>query len=221
MSAGPRGPALALALLAACGPKPSDSAPPDTGTTAPSTPSPTTEPTDTEPPPPADADADGATADVDCNDYDPTVFPGAEETWNGEDDDCDGRVDADGTFAGDLELSATAIYEGQTVQMKLPCSATLTRVGDASVDLELKCTPDPEDADAQLLLGEQVIVTEIDNAAIKGPSWGGAVDFAGGGWQAAGVGAATWPSFGVVDVTVQMEAVWLTVSGGGPLLWTP
>ncbi len=40
-----------------------------------------------------DADGDGAGADVDCNDADAAVFPGAIESCNGIDDDCDGDTD--------------------------------------------------------------------------------------------------------------------------------
>ncbi len=42
---------------------------------------------------PVDEDADGSTADTDCDDTDATVYPGAEELCNGQDDDCDGIVD--------------------------------------------------------------------------------------------------------------------------------
>ncbi len=41
----------------------------------------------------ADADADGVDLCHDCDDHDPTVHPGATETCNLRDDDCDGRID--------------------------------------------------------------------------------------------------------------------------------
>jgi hypothetical protein len=42
-----------------------------------------------------DSDGDGFTADVDCDDGDPDVFPGADELCNEVDDDCDKEVDED------------------------------------------------------------------------------------------------------------------------------
>ena len=46
-----------------------------------------------------DADADGADTCHDCDDADPAAHPGATETCNGADDDCDGIIDvlADGS----------------------------------------------------------------------------------------------------------------------------
>ncbi|MCK6507030.1 FG-GAP-like repeat-containing protein [Myxococcota bacterium] len=42
-----------------------------------------------------DADGDGHLAEVDCDDGDAAVHPGADEACNGADDDCDGEVDED------------------------------------------------------------------------------------------------------------------------------
>ena len=68
-----------------------------------------------------DSDGDGATDDADCAPHDPAVFPGATESCNGADDDCDSltdepgaadaatwRPDSDGDGAGDPEIALMA-----------------------------------------------------------------------------------------------------------------
>ncbi len=77
--------------------------------------------TDSERALPLDEDGDGFTADEDCDDLDPAVFPEAVELCNGLDDDCDGDVDegsaadastwytdADGDGYGDSDSSVLA-----------------------------------------------------------------------------------------------------------------
>jgi len=44
-----------------------------------------------------DYDGDGVKEDTDCNDNDPTVYPGAVEIYDGKDNNCDGRADEDST----------------------------------------------------------------------------------------------------------------------------
>ncbi|MEN9785929.1 MAG: hypothetical protein RLZZ299_1193 [Pseudomonadota bacterium] len=66
----------------------SDSAAPDSASTDSAAP-------DTAAPDTADADGDGAPAPADCDDTDPARHPGAVETCDGVDEDCDGRVDED------------------------------------------------------------------------------------------------------------------------------
>jgi hypothetical protein len=51
--------------------------------------------TDTGEPPGVDKDGDSYSDEEDCDDTDPTVFPGADEVCNDKDDDCDGEIDED------------------------------------------------------------------------------------------------------------------------------
>ncbi len=70
--------------------------------------------------PPADVDGDGYTSDVDCDDNNWQVHPGAIEACDGFDNDCDGTVDEDfdedtdgqATCAGDCDDTDPTIYLG-------------------------------------------------------------------------------------------------------------
>jgi hypothetical protein len=80
---------LALLLLAGC-----ETSPADPKEQAAATDSGEQTETDTDTGPiPVDADGDGVPEGDDCDDTDPSVFPGADERCNGVDDDCDDEVD--------------------------------------------------------------------------------------------------------------------------------
>jgi hypothetical protein len=100
-------PALLLFLSLACR-TPADTAPPvDTG--------------------PVDADADGHPAWEDCDDDDPTVFPGAPEQCNGTDDDCDGDTDEGALL--DFWADADGDGWGDAAALTQACEAPEGHVG--------------------------------------------------------------------------------------------
>lgn len=68
-----------------------------------------------------DADNDGSCSDIDCDDNDLNVFPGAPEVCNNKDDDCDGMVDegVQSTFYADTDNDGY----GDPVNTFLGCNA--------------------------------------------------------------------------------------------------
>jgi len=194
-----------LLLLGTCGcpaPDPDDSGPGDTDTdTGESV---------------VDVDQDGVPADEDCDDYDPSAYPGNTETWDQRDNDCDGIVDGQGWFEGRHAVDATAIYEGDEVSFVLDCTSALQRFA-GSFTFVVDCEPDPEDPDAMLLLGEDLTLGPIDNG-VSGPEWTGAVLLeSSNGWSATGSGAASWVGMDAVVLSTTLDTVSLDWSGTGLL----
>ncbi len=54
---------------------------------------------------PTDADGDGALDEEDCDPADPSIYPGADELPDGEDNDCDGFTDERAPVEGDLVIT--------------------------------------------------------------------------------------------------------------------
>ena len=162
-------------------PKPDDTAPPE----------------DTAPTACTDADADGHCEDVDCDDTDPEVHPGASEVCNGVDDDCDGLLDdqdpdcaldavcmypdADGDGFGDesaceayCELPSGYTFDGQD------CDDT---DGAVHPEAEELCNDVDDDCDG-----------DIDEDAVDISTWYGDADTDGHGDPAAAVTGCDQPS---------------------------
>lgn len=82
---------------------------------------------------PLDADGDGYTSDVDCDDNDPTVYPGATEVCDGLDNDCDEDVDED---VCDIVSCGETITEDKILGSDLSCSGTAIIIGADNIVLD-------------------------------------------------------------------------------------
>jgi hypothetical protein len=79
-----------------------------------------------------DGDSDGVSICRDCDDLDPSTYPGATESCDGRDNDCDTVVDdQDGTVDGDLDGVAAACDNCPTVRNESQHDLDADQVGDA------------------------------------------------------------------------------------------
>jgi len=169
--------------------------------------------------PVVDDDGDGHAAEVDCDDANAAVHPDATEAFNGIDDDCDGRIDADGTFEGTHSVTANAVFEGTVHSFNLACPATVTRTG-TTFDFTITCTTVPTDAMAQVLLGATVTVTPRRHD-VTGATWSGSIDItSSNGWDTRGDGSLNWTTMESVQLQTSDSNFSLVWAGSGALAWT-
>lgn len=95
-----------------------------------------------------DADGDGFATDAgDCDDADPSRYPGAAELCNEVDEDCDGEVDEDATDRSTRYADADGDTFGDAAAPVLACPGTPGTVADAGDcdDADRSVNPDAEE----------------------------------------------------------------------------
>ncbi len=171
---------------------------------------------DTDDPEPVDADGDTYTDDVDCDDSDPAIYPSAEENWDDVDQDCDGRIDGDGSFSGELSMRAVAIREGVTYGFDLVCPMTLTRT-TGSLEFSATCPADTSDPDAMDLLGAQISLSQRVSS-ISGDTWDErTVIESSNGWDTFGDTTISWVTWDDLSYTLDLDTISLDLSASGVL----
>jgi hypothetical protein len=168
---------------------------------------------DTNPGPLLDVDQDGYASDIDCDDYNPMIYPGADEKWDFKDNDCDGRVDGDGSYTGTTTLKFSVIYEGKLNQWNVPCSGQVQRATN-QISIDLTClTSSLESELATKVMGAEIVVREVDNVAEQAV-WGGEVRLdSTADWSTDGAASLVWVSWDRISGEMNATAQNLSVAG--------
>ncbi|MBK9368745.1 MAG: putative metal-binding motif-containing protein [Deltaproteobacteria bacterium] len=100
------------------------------------------EPDDTEDSTDEDSDGDGVPAALDCDDADPTTFPGAAEACDGADNNCDGAVDEGVTLVVFVDEDGDGFGDDTLVTAACEATAGLAEVGGDCDDGDSLVNPD-------------------------------------------------------------------------------
>ena len=165
-----------------------------------------------------DIDQDGFLEDEDCDDWNPNIYPGADEVLNNEDDDCDGYIDADGVHSGTLTLEAVAIYQGQAYNFSQNCVGYTERVV-GQVTMILQCEIDQSQERADQLLGQVIQAESYANFVFENEGQAPATFVSTGGeieWDANGTADWNWSNWETdasdeLDVQVRLDALHLDI----------
>ena len=171
-----------------------------------------------------DIDEDGYWSDVDCDDWNPNIYPGAPEILNNEDDDCDGYVDIDGQHRGMLQMQAVGIFEGQSYFFEQDCTGMIQRER-GTVEMNLTCVIDQSQEKAALLLGGEIAVHALEHFIFENLGESQAAFSSVNGemeWNAFGNAAWEWSSWeqdkgAQIQVSVILDAIYLDVQIEGIL----
>ncbi|MCP4804316.1 MAG: hypothetical protein GY913_22865 [Proteobacteria bacterium] len=173
--------------------------------------------TDTDDPGPPDEDGDGYDATEDCDDDDDDIHPGATEVFDGIDNDCDDRIDANGDYKGSLTVTAEGWYEGTKYTLTPDCPMTMVR-GLTNAAWVVTCTTEASDTYGRLLLGETLTITPDDDYLWELDTWSGTAVFeSSDGWDTNGTGTLSWNDMEKATLVIALDTQWLDVTGSGKL----
>jgi hypothetical protein len=172
---------------------------------------------------PFDRDQDGSYAAQDCDDLDDRRTPGAEEIWDGVDNDCDELIDGDGDYTGTVNTSASTVYRGLERVGNFTCSTLLSR-SLGVLDYTITCPvthPDPDEQEVlQLIMGTELVLTVgAGYQEIAELLWSGrTVITAQAGWDTNGDALLAWTDTATARFSFTLDAAQLGMSGSGTLV---